>query len=165
MKPQSYIKKHSVRIKFGSRDEQGNLRTDSFLHEEYADMESHPPKGWTVSSAGEVETKTEYIRQSWFWQSRKNNALAVEHETGIEIFLVGIGINIASAAIIGLATLAWKEWRKSRKKHKKPASFVHLETVDRTARGKERFRKTIELYGSVQEADIQRAMKWLKYVA
>ena len=54
MNPQTYIKKHSVRIKFGSKDKRGHLNSDSYLLEEYADMESHPPKGWIVSAAGSI---------------------------------------------------------------------------------------------------------------
>ena len=50
MKPQTYISKHSVRIKFSSKDERGHLHFDSYLHEEYADMQSHPPKGWMIST-------------------------------------------------------------------------------------------------------------------
>ena len=102
-----------LRIKFASITARGELRGDA-LEEEYPAFFAELPAGWTADRLGTIETRTEATRLAWHLCGPDIDVVAVEHETGVEILLFGILTDVASAAILGLATWGWKRWKKLR---------------------------------------------------
>lgn len=127
------------RLKFASLQPDGSLDRD--CAEEYATFLQEAPSGWSVTSAGRIETRFEYERDAWVFSDGDHEIAAVEHETGVEI-LVPLGVNLASAAIIGFATWAWSRWRTARAAKPKSA-FVAHKVEERLPDGTERMVTTV----------------------
>jgi hypothetical protein len=112
----------ALRIKFASMQDDGNLAPDSTsdyppffsaLAAEVVDWVDDP-------STQPVQTRSEHQRPAHVLRHGTTEIAAVEHETGIEVIVAGVAVNVASAALIGLATWSWKKWAEVRKKQQVP---------------------------------------------
>ena len=120
----------ALRIKFASMRSDGSLEPDATLDyppffaalaAEVVDWKDDP-------NTQPVQTRTEHQRPAHVLRHDATEIAAVEHETGIEIIVAGVAVNIASAALIGLATWSWKKWTELRKNPQDPV-FQKAETA------------------------------------
>lgn len=107
-----------LRIKFAAMTLRGDLVGDA--HDEYEQIFDTLPKGWRASRLGLIETRTEAQRMAWHLTDGQIDVVAVEHETGIELLLIGIAINVASAAILDLTKWGWRRWHELRQQPPHP---------------------------------------------
>jgi hypothetical protein len=98
-----------LRIKFAAITPRGDLVGDAL--EEYGSFFDELPPGWSAARLPEpIETRTEFFRPAWHLQGGEQDILAVEHETGVEILLIGVLTEVVAASIIALAIWGWKRW-------------------------------------------------------
>jgi hypothetical protein len=118
----------ALRIKFASIRNDGSLASDAgsdygpffaALAAEITDWAEEPN---TLS----VQTRYEYQRDAHVLRHGATEVAAVEHETGIEVIVAGVAINIASAALLGLASWSWSKWKQVRGAQQAPG----VEKVD-----------------------------------
>ena len=141
---------HGIRVKFASLRDDGSFDHD--CHEEYAVFPQEAPNGWRVQNEGQIQTRHDSMRDSWLFSDGTHKVAAVEHETGIE-FLLDMGVNVGSAAIVGFATWAWARWKQSR--GTKPSStFIAEKIEDRLPDGTERRVKRITIKGELAASEI-----------
>ncbi len=141
-----------IRIKFASINGRGAYDDDA--NEEYRTL--FPEKagdlaeGWRYEDVGRIETRFEYDRNAWRLEHPSSDieTAAVEHETGIEILVLGIASGVGTAAIVGLSKWFWCKWKDIRP-NKLPSSFVAEKVTERDADGRIRCVERIELRGPI----------------
>ena len=101
-----------LRIKFAAITPWGDIVGDA--DDEYDHVFDVLPEGWRASRLGLIETRTEAERMAWHLTDGRVDLVAVEHETGLELLLIPIAINVASAAILGFTKWGWRRWRELR---------------------------------------------------
>ena len=115
-----------LRIKFAAMDHRGDLKADA--HDEYPKFfVEQLPSGWSAARLGKIETRTEATRDAWHLTNGQIDLVAVQHETGVEILLVGVATNLISAGLIAFTAWGWRRWRDLRKNPPHPKvdpSFV-----------------------------------------
>jgi hypothetical protein len=74
--------------------------------------------------------------------------------------LVAIGVNVASAAIVGFVSWAWVRWKQSRGSKSAP-TFVVEKIEDRLPAGTERRVKRFTIKGEVTSEEIKDALNSL----
>ena len=114
-----------LRIKFAAINDRGDLISDA--SEEYLRFFAPLPDGWGALSLGNINTRREYSQPAWHVSQGELSLVAVEHETGIELILVGVVTAVLSDAATGFIKWAWSRWQELRKNppHPKEApSFV-----------------------------------------
>ncbi len=111
-----------LRIKFASMNDRGDLQYDA--HDEYDPLLAALPSPWRAERLGEVTTRRDAEREAWLVTDGKHHLVAVEHETGLELLLLGVATGLAVNALTGLAKWAWKEWRKLREHPPHPKADV-----------------------------------------
>jgi hypothetical protein len=102
----------SLRIKFASLDDKGRLSSDA--GEEYNGFFADMPPGWIETGQMTVKTRYEHDRTAHVLRYGKAELAIVKHETGAEVILLGLGINFASEAIVGLVVWGWNRWKQRR---------------------------------------------------
>jgi hypothetical protein len=129
-----------TRIKFASLDRKGRYRGDAL--EEYESFLDGLPSGWRREPGNfQIGTRSEGSRQAWHLRSKDDLDVAVvEHETGLEILLVGavapIAISVASSAIYDLSKWGLSKWLQRRQgKASKYPTFLEIERVRKDAGG------------------------------
>jgi hypothetical protein len=101
-----------LRIKFAAIAPRGDPVGDA--HDEYDHFLDALPTGWEASRLGLIETRTEAQRMAWHLTNGEIDLVAVEHETGLELLLIPVAINVASAAVLGFTKWGWRRWRELR---------------------------------------------------
>jgi hypothetical protein len=110
---QALEEKNALRLKFASIDSWGDPIDDA--GDEYLSFFQDLPQGWsTPIELGEIETRTEAMRSAWHVNGNDVDIVAVEHETGIELIVVGILTPLVVKAITGFAKWGWKRWKELR---------------------------------------------------
>jgi hypothetical protein len=102
-----------LRIKFAAMNDRGDLISDA--SEEYLRFFSPLPGDWRASSLGTISTRREYMQPAWLVSQGEFSLVAVEHETGIELILVGIVTAVLSDAATSFIKWAWGRWQELRK--------------------------------------------------
>jgi hypothetical protein len=154
-----------IRLKFASINERGGYDGDAA--EEYQALfpenAGDLTEGWRYESVGVIETRFEYDRNAWrlAHPSCDFEAAAVEHETGIEILVLGIASGVGTAAIVGLGKWLWRKWRDVRDPNKQSSSFVAEKVTERGADGKIRRVERIEMRGPVEATAVNAAIEQL----
>jgi len=114
-----------LRIKFAAMDDTGFLYGDS--SELYPRFFAALPDGWNAACLGKITSRRDRSQSAWHVTQGELHLVAVEHETGIELILVGAAANILSEAAMGFIKWAWSRWRRLRKDSpapKVPSSVV-----------------------------------------
>lgn len=116
-----------LRIKFAGLTTHGEVRGDAL--EEYQSFFDEMPDGWHAIQVGWVEWRTDpqYKLPAWHVTNGATSIVAVEHETGVELLIAGVVVNVVSAGVLQLAKWAWRRWNERRATAsfpKEPASFV-----------------------------------------
>lgn len=122
---QSAERSAPLRIKFAGLTQRGDLVPDAL--DEYQQFFTWLPEGWQAVRLGDIETRTEYMRPAWHISGGQLDLVAVEHETGIELILIGVATAILSDAAKGFIKWAWARWQNLRAGSaipKEPASLV-----------------------------------------
>jgi len=107
-----------LRIKFASLDGYGNLIGDS--NDGYSQFFTRLLDNWHAVQIGDIETRDasqlDYgeMHPAWDVGDGESKLLAVEHETGIELILVGIATGILSDAATNFLRWAWRRWHEVR---------------------------------------------------
>lgn len=113
---QDFEDRSALRIKFASvRGEGPHLVSDA--SGEYAGLFDGLLEGWEVTEEGSVETITEYQRHAWRLSSEDGDVVAVEHETGLEILVISVGLAETAAKLV---VWGWRTW-KQRRDESRPA--------------------------------------------
>jgi hypothetical protein len=102
----------TLRIKFASTQPNGNVYGDAYL--EYKGFFTDLPDGWQAAKIGLIETRTEATRDAWYLQSGETEVVAVQHETGLELLLLGVATGLVVNAVTGLAVWGFGRWRSRR---------------------------------------------------
>ncbi len=165
MNAQEYEDRGNLRIKFASTDQFGFLARDA--SEEYGSFFAEAPSGWSVTSAGSVNTLRGDGNLAWFYRTDSDEVVAVEHETGIEILvLIGVGVasGVATEAVVKLVAWAWKRWRDSRaqgiRSGSKAEPTLVVESVeDRFPDGRIRNSRKLEMHGPIDQAAVATVMR------
>jgi hypothetical protein len=104
----------NLRIKFAAMNNKGNYVGDAI--EEYDSFFDDLPTDWTNNYEIEILTRTAGTRRAWAISSREMNVAAVAHETGLELlFLIPVGVGVASMAIYDLVKWGINKWSDRRK--------------------------------------------------
>jgi hypothetical protein len=113
-----------LRIKFASTEPNGNVYADAST--EYDGFFTELPAGWQASPIGLIQTRTEATRDAWHLGNDEVEVVAVEHETGLELLLLGVATGLAVNGITALAGWGLGRWRKRRTGDtwKRPTSLV-----------------------------------------
>ena len=53
--------------------------------------------------------------------------VAVAHETGLKLLLIGVATEVAAAAVIGFTVWAWNKWAEKRKNKPQPPEVIQSE--------------------------------------
>lgn len=97
------------RIKFAAIDLRGDLVGDA--HDEYRSFFDQLPPGWSATMLpDQIETRTEHLRPAWHLTNSEQEVLAVEHETGVEILLIGVLTTVIAEGLIAFTRWGWKRW-------------------------------------------------------
>ena len=106
----------ALRIKFASIRNDGSLASDatSDYVPFFNALAAEVPDWVEEPSTQFVQTRYEYQRSAHVLRHGATEIAAVEHETGIEVIVAGVAINIASAALLGLASWSWNKWKQVR---------------------------------------------------
>jgi hypothetical protein len=105
----------ALRVKFASMDIRGNTVSDANNVEEYSGFFDDLPEGWSAEPVGLIETRTEATRQAWHLSDGKNDFIAVEHETGLEVLVTPVVTGLVVKAVTTLVDWGWKRWTGRRK--------------------------------------------------
>jgi hypothetical protein len=107
---QAFEDRPVLRVKFASlRGDGPHLVSDAST--EYQGLFDELPAGWSVTEEGLVETITEYSRRAWRLSSDEGDIVAVEHETGLELLVISVGL---AETTVKLVSWAWKRWKARR---------------------------------------------------
>jgi hypothetical protein len=109
-------KNTALRIKFAGINDFGD-RTHDANFEEYDEFfsESDLPAGWSVDKVGEIDTRTAALRPAWQFSNGQIELVAVEHETGLELLLIGVVAPLVYPDVRKLVVWGWKRWGGLRK--------------------------------------------------
>lgn len=117
--------KGPLRVTFAGYTDRGYPLGDS--NELYLDFFSPLPEGWLAEEVGVVETRTHDRLFAWEVSTGDVKIVAVQHETGLELILLGAAANLVSEAAVLLVKWAWNRWkgrRRDRSNPMPPASCV-----------------------------------------
>jgi hypothetical protein len=124
-----------LRIKFAAIDDTGFLYGDA--NDDYPHFFAALPDGWSAASLGNITSRRGFTQLAWNLNQGELSLIAVEHETGIELILVGAAANILSDTAMGFIKWAWSRWQRLRNGSptpKVPPSFViEVPRVDSSA--------------------------------
>lgn len=146
-----------LRIKFAGMNRRGDLIGDA--HDEYPKFFGEQlPSGWSAAKLGEIETRTEAKRDAWHLTNGQIDLVAVQHETGVEILLVGVATNLISAGLIAFAAWGWRRWRDLRKNppHPKVDPSLVIEVPRKESAGRALPPLRLIIPQPVSDADINR---------
>jgi hypothetical protein len=101
-----------LRLKFASFNEQGNLWPNS--DPDYPPFFEALPPGCERTELGLIETRREHRQRASRLSDGQFELLAVEHETGIELILIPVGVGLLTNAIWEFTKWAWKRWQQVR---------------------------------------------------
>src|SRR5919106_2468034 len=106
----------ALRIKFASIRKDGSLEPDasSDYVPFFAALTAEVTDWVDAPNTLSVQTRYEHQRDAHVLRHDATEIAAVEHETGIEVIVAGVAINIASAALLGLASWSWSKWKEVR---------------------------------------------------
>lgn len=107
---QKFEDQAALRIKFASVLGEGP-RLVSDASQEYEGFFEEPPEGWSVTEEGMIETISEYMRGAVRFSSTDGDVVMVEHETGLEILVMSVGLAESASRLI---SWSWKRWKKRR---------------------------------------------------
>ena len=131
--------KPDLRIKFASMGNDGRHIPDS--REEYAYFLEDLPVAWQreVRSC-QIHTSSEGPKRAWALASRETTVGVVEHETGVEVLIAGVAVNLVSSAIYDLLKCLAKRWQTRRQSLAaegvaKAPTFVEVGKATRDAKG------------------------------
>ena len=117
-----------IRIKFASINDRGGYDGDAWIEYQkiFPDPEGELPGGWRYQDVGMVMTRFENTRTAYRLKHAdlEEGAAAVEHETGLELVLIGVASGVATAAVVGLSKWLWKKWQESRPADSLPPSII-----------------------------------------
>jgi hypothetical protein len=111
VKLQEYELNAPVRLKFASM-RGWHVVGDASV--EYGGFFDALPNGWQVVEEGSIETISEHSRSARRLKYGEAEVVAVEHETGLELLVVDLAVNIAASAIVGLTVYLWGRWKTRR---------------------------------------------------
>jgi hypothetical protein len=107
---QEFEDRAALRIKFASLRDQGpHLVPDA--SEEYAGFFDELPAGWSMTEEGHIETLAEHTRHARRLSSSDGDVVVVEHETGLEILVLSVGL---AETAVKLVSWGWRKWKERR---------------------------------------------------
>lgn len=154
-----------LRIKFASKDENGNPARDAYTEyrDLFPDQVTPLEEDWVATRSEKIKTRAEsYDHNTWIFSHDQIKIGAVEHETGIK-FLIEIAAGVAVTVISSFVMRMWNKWGASRKKYypNKGVSFV-LEINSKTfPDGRSKTDSRIERSGPVDQTIIYEVEKAL----
>jgi hypothetical protein len=140
------------KIKFASIDKQGELVPDA--HEEYNMIFQPTIEGWVEEAQEYVKLVSGGQHRAWIFSNGQMQLAAVEHETGLEI-LVGIGVGIATEAIVSFSKWAWGRWWDARSPFQKVVPSLVAESIEeRFPDGRARVIRRLEVRGPLDRDSV-----------
>jgi hypothetical protein len=123
-----------LRLKFASPlNDRGELWSDA--DPDYPPFFEALPDGWEQTRLGLINTQSGYPRPASQLSDGQFELVAVEHETGIEIILIGVATALLADAVKEFIKWAWRRWQEQRKRRSVlPATLViEIPRIDSSA--------------------------------